>query len=145
MTLLAKLVKTKQKSLKVNISNTITQSGSNDCGVYAAAYATSLAFGHDPCSFVYDQSRLRKHFLQCLEQEKVTPFPYVRLRRTDTPHIQSIDVYCYCRCPDNGEKMIFCDGKGCGEWFHFDCTNTNTTVKKKTNWYCNNCNPTFVK
>ena len=47
MTLLTKLIKSKNKSFTAQITNTIKQSGSSDCGVFAAAYATSLAFEHD--------------------------------------------------------------------------------------------------
>ena len=43
MTLLTKLVKSKNKFFTAQITNTIKQSGSSDCGVFAAAYATSLA------------------------------------------------------------------------------------------------------
>ena len=39
MTLLTKLVKSKNKSFTAQITNTIKQSGSSDCGVFAAAYA----------------------------------------------------------------------------------------------------------
>ena len=31
-----------------------------------------------------------------------------------------IDVYCYCRCPDDGSKMVLCDG-ACGQWYHLNC------------------------
>ena len=40
-------------STKVKVSDkTQNQIGENDCGVYALAYATSLAFGVDPASQV---------------------------------------------------------------------------------------------
>ena len=64
MTLLTKLIKSKNNIFTAQITNTIKQSGSSDCGVFAAAYATSLAFGHDPCAFVYDQCRMREHLLR---------------------------------------------------------------------------------
>ena len=60
-----------------NVWDVVKQSGSSDCGVFTAAYATtSLAFGHDPCAFVYDQCRMREHLLRCLQQKKMEPFKF---------------------------------------------------------------------
>ena len=109
MTLLTKLVKSKNKFFTAQITNTIKQSGSRDCEVFAAAYATSLAFGHNSCAFVYDQCRMREHLLRCLQQKKMEPFPYIRMRRTGTPRVQFVNVYCHCRCPDSGNAMVCCD------------------------------------
>ena len=47
MTLLTKVVKSKKKSFTAQITNNIKQFGNSDCGVFAAVYATSLAFGHN--------------------------------------------------------------------------------------------------
>ena len=128
MTLLTKLIKSKNKSFTAQITNTIKRSGSSDCGVFAAAYSTSLAFGHDPCAFVYDQCRMREHLLRCLQQKKMEPFPCIRIRRTGTPRVQSVNIYCYSRCPDRGNAMVCCDGNSCGKWFHIECI--DTVVKK---------------
>ena len=124
ITLLSKLVRSMHKTFTVQIGNTIKQSGDNDCGLFASAYATSLAFGHDPCSFVYDQRKMREHLFRCLQEKRIEPFPYIRLRRKGTPRIQTVEVYCYCRCPDNGNAMVLCDGEECGEWFHTECVDT---------------------
>ena len=106
MTLLTKLIKSKNKCFTAQITNTIKQSGSSDCGVFAAAYATSLTFGHNPCAFVYDQCRMREHLLRCLQQKKMEPFPYIIMQRTGTPRVQSVDVFCYCRCPNSWNAMV---------------------------------------
>ena len=37
------------------------QSGSEDCGLFAIAFATSIAFGQDPLKTTYTQSFMRKH------------------------------------------------------------------------------------
>ena len=86
MTLLTNLVKSKNKSFTAQITNTIKQFGSSDCGVFAAAYATSLAFGHDPCAFVYDQSRMREHLLRCLQQTKMEPFEFSIHKNVENRH-----------------------------------------------------------
>ena len=48
------------------------QIGTKDCGVYAIAFCTSLAFNVDITQ--YNQSMMRNHLLQCFEQKKLTPF-----------------------------------------------------------------------
>lgn len=50
-TLLARLVNSRQRVINVKVAKTVKQSGTSDCGVFAVAYATSLAFGQDPSSF----------------------------------------------------------------------------------------------
>ena len=65
-----------------NITPTILQAeikypqhGNTDCGLYAIAYTTELAFGHDPTDFTFDQSQLRDHLLNCLTSRTITRFP----------------------------------------------------------------------
>ena len=63
-------------STKVKVSGkTRNQIGENDSGVYALAFATSLAFGVDPASQVYDQDRMRYHLANCFEANKFSQFP----------------------------------------------------------------------
>ena len=57
--ILARLLKTRNDSFRIQIAKVNRQSGSNDCGVFAAAYCTSLAFGQDPSTVVYNQDCLR--------------------------------------------------------------------------------------
>ena len=53
--LLATLLKTNNnKCLVVKFATTNKQAGSDDCGLFAAAYCTSLAHGQNPSAFVYD-------------------------------------------------------------------------------------------
>ena len=72
---------------------------------------------------------MREHLLRCLQQKKMEPFPYIRMRRTGTPRVQGVNVYCNCRCPDSGNAMVCCDGNSCEEWFHIEYI--DTAVKKE--------------
>ena len=47
------------------------------------------------------------------------PFPVQSRERTlsTVPKVIQIQVHCYCRCPDDGNNMIACNGDG-GELFH---------------------------
>ena len=135
--LLATLLKTNNKCLVVKFATTNKQAGSNDCGLFAAAYCTSLAHGQNPSAFVYNQSLLRKHLMCCLEAQKMELFPVIRERRIGTATLMRINVFCYCRCPDDGTPMVQCDGKHCGEWFHISCIDSK--INKESKWFCKKC------
>ena len=128
-------------SFIIQIAKVNQQSGTNDCGAFAAAYCTSLAFGQDPSFVVYNQDHLRHRLLTCLESQKMSPFPIFRCRRTASTFI-SVKVYCNCRCPDTGELMVACDKWK--NWFHAQCTQAclkDVKGKKLSTqkWYCLNC------
>ena len=48
------------------------QKGSKDCGVYAIANATALAFG---TKLVFFQDTMRDHLINCFNKGKMSPFP----------------------------------------------------------------------
>ena len=60
------LVCTQRKSFTACIATVNKQAGYNDCGLFAAAYCTTLAYGQNPSAFVYDQARMRNHLYDCL-------------------------------------------------------------------------------
>ena len=64
-----------QLILKAKFSNVYMQTNGNDCGLYAIANATALAFGRDPSKEQYIPSKLREHLIQCLENKEMRPFP----------------------------------------------------------------------
>ena len=73
-----------------------------DCSL---AFITSICFGRDPGNELYNQKAMREHLLKSLEDGKVTPFPSA----TQKPEESIMDilyVYCTCRLPCNGKKMI---------------------------------------
>ncbi|XP_050704332.1 uncharacterized protein LOC126989765 [Eriocheir sinensis] len=45
------------------------------CGLFALAFAFSIAHGQDPCRVRYVRARMARHLLACLERGTVTPFP----------------------------------------------------------------------
>jgi hypothetical protein len=54
------------------------QNGAKDCGLFAIAVSTYLAFGRDPnaiTSHHFEQSRLRSHLLSCIQQNYMSEFP----------------------------------------------------------------------
>ena len=119
--LLARLLKTTMKRLLVKFGNTTKQAEFDDCGLFAAAYCTTLAYSQNPNSYVYDQSAMRKHLINCLEAQHIEPFPIIRERRIGTANIIPIEVFCYCRNTDDGTPMVRIRCDGCKEWFHLSC------------------------
>ena len=51
------------------------QQGSRDFDIFALTYATELANGFDPSNFIFDQSKMRDHLFNCLENNRLTGFP----------------------------------------------------------------------
>lgn len=135
--LLAKLLQTKQRSFTVKISSVNKQAGIDDCGVFAVAYCTSLVYGQNPSTFVYNQTVMRTHLVKCLENKKLEPFPILRERRIGKFITVQVEVFCYCRSPNDGSPMVRCDNKHCREWFHISCIDMKITKGQK--WYCMNC------
>jgi len=58
------------------LEKTQQQENNTDCGLYAIAFATDLCHGIDPVGLLYAAgSELRCHFLKCLQEGCLTPFP----------------------------------------------------------------------
>lgn len=133
------------------VKNCQQQKNSYDCGVFAIAFATSLAFDQDPCDIVYDTKCMRNHLLLCFEKEELSPFPTLSVRpqrnsrdnRETRELAKSIEVYCHCRRIEyslptkDQEKWAMVQCTLCKEWFHRMCEK----VPKRTagKWLCKIC------
>ena len=78
--ILACLLKTKNDSFRIQIAKVNRQSGSNDCGVFAAAYCTSLAFGQDPFYCGVQPRLFKRPFSKMLRKPKNVPFSYNQMQ-----------------------------------------------------------------
>lgn len=56
------------------------QSNSNDCGIFALAFATSLCYQKDPGTVLYVEDRLRSHYNSCISNNKAVEFPSNEMR-----------------------------------------------------------------
>ena len=105
--LLAKLLNSSKHFIRLCVPQMPKQWEASDCGLFSIAYATHLAFGKDPSGVTFIQPSMRNHFLHCIEDEKIKPFPVGperRKRGASKQIIINIDMYCYCRCPDDGTR-----------------------------------------
>lgn len=109
-----------------------------DCGVFAIAFATSLAHGEDPSKLTYVLSQLRKHLAACMELERLTPFPSKISADNEgiREKIVKEPIYCICRRSSylvGGSEMVECED--CFEWFHDECVE-DFPESEDTRWIC---------
>jgi hypothetical protein len=95
---MSSLLQSPEKEMTCIIKDCQRQSNGYDCGVFAIAFATSLAFGEDPAKRMYDPQKLLPHLVQCMDSGKLTPFPSVPSRATRTHEtVEAELLYCTCR------------------------------------------------
>lgn len=140
---IAAIVFTDHPAINLEFMNVPLQSGASDCGLYAIAYATTLALGKKPELYKYDQSQMRSHLLTCLEKKELTVFPTVRMQRRKQKVIKAIQVvkvFCSCRMTQMKKAMVQCTK--CAEWYHLSC---HKDIPKEAidshniPWYCHCC------
>lgn len=119
------------------------QSGYNDCGLFAIAFAASLCAGESPTNKTFDQSAMREHLKKCFITGNLSPFPERINRRKRAIKVASqetVPIYCLCRLPYGGEKMVHCEA--CHQWYHPDCAQIPRkylSKKCKSDYICKDC------
>ena len=84
------------------------QHGSVNCGLFAIANIVAPCFGYEPNKILFRQDRMRNHLISCLEAGQFSMFPFDVNTRPKRNKTQKIRVYCTCRHPHDGTKMIKC-------------------------------------
>ena len=77
---ITKYLRSQSSSIKMKVVNVAVQKGSTDCGLYAIAMMTSIAYKEDPTHVVYNQQDLRLHLKQCFDKGILTKFPVSQKR-----------------------------------------------------------------
>ena len=91
-----------------------------DCGLFGIGNAIAICTGQSPEDLSYNTKVMRKHLVGCLEDKVIRPFPASkRSIKQRVKRSEILKVYCTCRLPEGGERMIACDN--CGEWYHENC------------------------
>ena len=137
---IAAIVLSDRSEITLNFVNVQTQSGTCDCGLFALAFATSIANGIQiaPERQQFDQGQMRKHLHKCFEKRLLTPFPVKKQRvPKKVTSMDTIPVYCNCRIPED-DNMVQCSQYG-NEWFHVPCADVPKAALDDSNeaWYCN--------
>ena len=139
------LLLSKEPVIKVVINLMQQQGNGVDCGVFAVAYATSLAFGENPSLCSYNVPLIRQHLVNCLEKEMMYPFPKLdsTKRVLKCKKIKLLlSIYCSCRSVCQYERedpMVEC--MRCCKWFHqkFEKIPHKVFANKAANFFCKGC------
>ena len=78
-------MRTEKPSVTVHIMNVSKQAGTQDCGQFAIAFMTSLAYGNNPTTEVYRPDEMRAHLSTCFEKRVMQCFPTSK-KNTDKQH-----------------------------------------------------------
>ena len=100
------------------------QTNSVDGGLFAIAFATSLAFGEDPANVTYDSTKHRMQLIKCLDENQMTCFPKNTEKRVwkCQSRLAAVELYCKCGMSCNKsstkyqDRMVECTQ--CLEWYH---------------------------
>ena len=64
-----------------------------DCGVFAIAAVTALAFNIDPSAVKFKQQDMQPHIVICFKNQKFTLFPVIILQQNSYSYI-SLTINC---------------------------------------------------
>lgn len=135
---IAAIIQSPKRNIYLQFPEVQQQTDSYSCGLFALAYACTLAEGNDPCRTIYPshQMELASHFCKCLQKHNITSFQLERNLYQPGPFMKKVlKVYCLCRLPDSGDSMILC--QTCREWFHYTCVAITKAPKGPYN--CSKC------
>ena len=114
------------------------QVGGSDCGLFSLAFGTDLCHSIDPTN----QGSMRQHYVNCLENGAMSPFPKTEKRgpRYLGSIKSSVAVYCVCRLPYDREEYVQCSNGHCKKWYHPICVKIPAwAINSNRKWRCNKC------
>ena len=140
---IAQLIRGSTKTIKVNNYNECSQASwftrlcSFCCGIFNINCQWSRSNNR-----VYEQDGMRPHLVNCFERGIMQTFPTIKARRPAKSVVKSntIDIYCTCRLPYNGERMVICEK--CNNWYHVSCLPEDQQkgiTDDEKEWLCKNC------
>ena len=141
---IAALLRTECPAIRLQFMAVQKQAGVCDCGLFAVAFATALAFGQPPGMYHFAQGDMRQHLYECFEIGRISMFPYMKLRRATESTVKSseeVPVYCACKMP-NLPDTAWIQCSVCRNRFHTEsCIDrpSASSLCGKTPWYCSNC------
>lgn len=135
------------KAIKFDIMNVELQPNGSDCGLFALACATELAYGHDPVFCSWNVKLMRPHLIKCFENGTLDRFPTVKRRRVGVGkrvhHTIEVTIYCTCRMPNDVTRAMIECGR-CLVWYHKDCMSLDPNKSyTEEDWVCTDCEETL--
>ena len=134
--------------MKIIMKSVQQQTSHVDCGVFAIAFATALAFGQDPSKLRFDVPKMRQHLVECLKSKKMSPFPEMKPGSSDVVlskrKFYTVELFCSCRMPyekPKSEADLMAQCGSCKEWFHQRCEKIALEIFKASgmNFLCAMC------
>ena len=138
---IASMIRSTDKVITLSFPSIQQQLDSSSCGLFSLANAYTICEGKDPTLIKYDTSKMRYHFLSCIQEKVISAFPSVNIEVTCSgpfsTYTETFSIHCICCLPDrrdSGEGMICCSK--CKEKFHLICLGIDLEPNE---WYCHNC------
>lgn len=72
---IANLFQCDSSEIRITVSRCQKQKGTVDCGLFAIANATAIAFGKNPSKLRFKQEALRSHLVNCYNKNLMLLFP----------------------------------------------------------------------
>lgn len=102
------LLQAHEPEVVVEMMDVQTQTGGDDCGLFAIAFALAICSGNNPCHFTLRQDLMRSHLSSCFGLGVLSPFPLERRRRKVLQDVRSskrFPVFCSCRMLEDKKGM----------------------------------------
>ena len=124
------------------------QTGSNDCGLFAIAFALHTALGHDLETVLFTQSEMRSHLIKCFHRKYLEPFPHKKVKSIPKEYLgdfhffcTQLELFCYCMMPETFDDMVECEE--CEAWYHLKCVHLKEPPAKDDHWLCVDCSKRY--
>ena len=73
--IIANLFQCNSTKLVIKVARSQKQTGGTDCGLFAIAISTAIAFGKNPGKLKLHQETLRSHLVNCFNKKLISLFP----------------------------------------------------------------------
>ena len=127
-----------EKSLTMLVENVQQQDRTEDCGLFAIAFAAMLAFNQDPVQAVINQSVMCRELLESFKEMNkkrfVTNVVTVNEKKAKALHRWTRELHCICQMPDDGSNMVACSK--CKKWYHEEYLYSDC---RRKDWLCRKC------
>ena len=128
-----------------SVENVIQTNKKENSGILAIIYAFILSQNEEPFSYEVCEEKINESLICFLETgnfSSQTMNPSDICIRNKTYSNWKEILYCHCKRPDFGKRMIECDR--CGQWFHEECEEYDNPLQIKVTpsgkeWTCRYC------
>ena len=131
-----------EKLLTMLVENVQQQDRTEDCRLFAIAFAAMLASkksNQDPVQAVINQSVMRRELLESFQEMDMKQFvtnvvTVDKKKKAKALHRWTRKLHCICHMPDNGSNMVACSK--CKKWYHEECLQSDC---RRKDWLCREC------